>query len=167
MLGEIGEAGAWASANGATPAIRDSTSVLRGRPGVASGGEDLPNVTGQWFHPQKGDPGALDPRVARIPGQIAAKLRGMHFKNFDDFRETFWKMVAADPVLSTGWSPANLSRLKRGLAPFAPASEAVGGGSNAVYQLDHKLAIKNEGGVYDMSNIDIVTPGFHAKAGEH
>ncbi|ENZ88374.1 VgrG protein [Salmonella enterica subsp. houtenae serovar 16:z4,z32:-- str. RKS3027] len=36
---------------------------------------------------------------APIPAHIADKLRGMKFKNFDDFREALWLEVSKDPVL--------------------------------------------------------------------
>ena len=43
----------------------------------------------------------------RIPGQIAEKLAGRRFKNWDEFREAFWKEVAADPVLTPQFNKRN------------------------------------------------------------
>lgn len=151
----------------------EATSVLRSRPGRATGGENLPDVRGQWF-PEirdpvtgRGIPGTMDIRIAQIPGQIARKLRRIgDFKNFADFRETFWKLVASDPILSKGWSPRNLARMRNGRPPFVHTSQAVGGRSNAVYQLNHKQALKNEGDVYNLDNIEIVTPLLHGAIGD-
>ncbi|HYH84994.1 MAG TPA: DUF4157 domain-containing protein [Pyrinomonadaceae bacterium] len=133
------------------------TPQLRGAQGVATGGETLPVVRGQWFP---------DGRVGRFPRQIADKMRDMHFKDFGEFRETFWKLVAADKHLSNGWSPANITLMKQGYAPVAKGAEQVGGGSNAVYQLNHIHAIEHGGDVFDMDNIEIVTPLFHQGVGQ-
>lgn len=151
----------------------EATTVLRSRPGRATGGENLPDIRGQWFpevrDPAKGRgiPGTKDVRIAQIPGQIARKLRRIgDFKNFADFRETFWKLVASDPTLSKGWSPRNLARMRDGRAPFVNPSQAVGGRSNAVYQLNHKQALKNAGDVYNLDNIEVVTPLMHGEIGD-
>lgn len=155
-----------------TPEGRPETSAMRAQPGMASGGLDLPDVTGQWF-PQarnastgRAIAGTRDGRIAQIPGQIARRMKGMAFRNFDDFRQTFWRMVANDPVLNQGWSPGNLDRMRQGLAPFAPTAERVGGGSNSVYQLNHKQALKNGGDVYNLNNIEIVGPATHQAVGD-
>jgi len=134
------------------PALPEAARVLRRRPGVAEGGEELQRITGRW----------LDRGIGLFPRQIAERMRGMHFNNFDEFRAVFWMMVATDPVLGAGWSPQNLERMRTGRAPFAPQSGRVGGGSNAVWQINHILAIDRGGGVFDMSNLEIVTPVMHA-----
>ena len=140
------------------------TERLRRVPGVAAGGEHLPvtPASGRLL---------LDGRVGPIPGQIAAKLRGMHFEDFADFRSAFWRLVAEDPILGQvrkgrgpGWSAANKARMRNGLAPFA-GSGGTGGGSNALLQLNHKQALKNAGALYDLDNIEIVTPWFHQRIG--
>jgi hypothetical protein len=176
VLGEFGEAGKQIGGDRVTPEGRPGTVSVRSQPGKATGGEQLPDISGQWFpevRPPGGGavPGTRDVRVAQVPGQVARKMRGMDFKNFDDFRETFWKMVANDPVLKQGWSPTNLSRMQEGLAPFAGRShlgraEATGGGSNAVYQLNHKQALKNAGDTYNLDNIEVVSPRFHGEIGQ-
>jgi hypothetical protein len=45
------------------------------------------------------------------------------------------------------------------LAPIAHSSQQVGG--NVSYVLHHVLPIQHGGGVYDMSNLIVVTPRFH------
>lgn len=61
---------------------------------------------------------------------------------------------------------ANLARRQEGRAPFVNPSQAVGGRSNAVYQLNHKQALKNEGDVYDLDNLEIVTSLMHGEIGD-
>ncbi|WP_225931314.1 hypothetical protein [Leptolyngbya sp. 7M] len=142
--------------------MRDTTPTntdrLRRQPGTATGGENLPDVTGRWFQDQQS-------RIARVPGQIARDMQGMHFDNFGQFREAFWRRVAADPNLSAGWRPDNLENMRQGRAPGAPSAERTGGGGNAVYQLDHLTPIELSGGVYDLDNIQVVAPRTHVELG--
>jgi hypothetical protein len=170
--GELGQAGKQIGGDRSTPAGRPATSTARAQPGTTKGGDNLPEINGQWF-PEirdatkgQGVTGTKDIRIAQIPGQIAKRIRNMSFKNFDEFRETVWKMVAADPVLKQGWSAQNLKRMQDGLAPRVPSSQKTGGGSNAVYQINHKQAIKNAGDVYDLDNLEVVGPAFHVEIGE-
>ena len=177
VAGEFGEAAAQIGGDRTTPRGRDATSVARNTPGKASGGDKLPDIADQWF-PEVRVPGkrsvkgSKDIRIAQIPGQIARKLRKIgNFKSFEDFRKTFWKLVAQDPVLSKGWSKQNLAAMRKGSPPGAGRShlgrsEQTGGGSNAVYNLDHKLSIENGGGVYDLDNIQVVSPRMHVEIGE-
>jgi hypothetical protein len=152
-IAEAGRAGGGSS----TPAVPDPTEVIRRQPGIATGGRRLRDITGKWLE---------DGRIGLFPGQIARKMRGMHFKTFDEFRETFWILVSRDKSLSKGWSESNITRMQMGYAPFTPSAEAVGGGSNAVYQLNHRLALKNSGEVYNIDNLEIVSPSFHSKIGD-
>lgn len=165
-----------ASAKGpdqARHALPSSSTVARNRAGTVSGGKQLADVTDAWFPINKKTEAPA--RVAAIPGQIARKMRRIkHFKSFRDFRETFWKLVAEDPVLGrpktttnpAGWSKSNISRMEQGYAPWAPSGERLGGGSNAKWQLNHKQAIKSDGDVYNLDNIEIVTPAFHKDVGD-
>jgi|GEM_PF-3189712 hypothetical protein len=45
-------------------------------------------------------------------------------------------------------------------------SQATGGGSNAVLQLNHIRTLENAGGVYDLGNIEVVTLWFHHRIGD-
>jgi hypothetical protein len=132
--------------------------ALRRRPGAAHGGENLATQGQNWLQEEK---------AGLFPKQIADKMRDRPFSNFDEFRETFWKLVDNDPELSAGWSSSNRTLMRSGRAPFVSQAERIGGGSNAVWQVDHKLAIKNNGGVYDLDNLQIVSPKFHVQAGEN
>jgi len=170
--GELGLAGKQIGGDRFTPEGRPATTAARAQPGTVTGGNDLPEINGQWFSEirdaakETGVKGTKDIRIAQIPGQIAKKIRNMSFKNFDDFREIFWKMVAADPILKQGWSARNLKRMQDGLAPRVPSSQKTGGGANAVYQINHKQAIKNAGDVYNLDNLEVVGPRFHAEIGD-
>lgn len=138
------------------------TDALRRAPGRVRGGLGLATRTR-----------LLEPGIGTgpFPGQIAARMRAIgDFKNWADFRQTFWKLVAEDPGLNQGWRPANLKRMLNGEAPFAGKIagkvQATGGGANARLQLNHIRALKNAGEVFDLDNIEIVTGVFHAAIGD-
>ena len=81
--------------------------------------------------------------------------------------DVFYDGVAADPVLGTGWSPSSLTLMRQGQPPrISRAAGAVGGGSNATIQLNHIQALEHGGGVYDLDNIEIVTPRMHGLLGQ-
>ena len=143
------------------------TDELRRVPGRAHGGQQLPTRTRLL-----GKEGEKEVSFGQgpMPGQIAARLRAFgEFKNWADFRQTFWKLVAADPALNQGWRPENLARMREGLAPFAGkilgVPQATGGGANAVLQLNHIQPLKNAGAVFDLDNIEIVTRLVHEAIG--
>lgn len=125
--------------------------VLRNLPGRASGG-NLPVVTGQWLKGTSGVAGS-------IPGQVAEKLAGRQFSNFNQFREAFWKEVASDSVLAPQFSNANQRLMLQGRAPFVPPGQRAEG--QFTYVLHHKTPIARGGSVYDMNNILVTTPRFH------
>lgn len=96
---------------------------------------------------------------APIPEKIANKLRGRKFKNFDDFRKQFWEEVAKDPELNKQFNPSNQGNIKKGNAPRVPESGEAGGRKS--FELHHNKPIKDNGGVYDMDNLSVVTPKRH------
>ena len=124
-----------------------TTDQLRNTQGTATGsGQD---VSGKWI--QNG-------KYGEFPKEIADKLRGKVFSNFREFREMFWEKVA-DSQLAKQFSPQNIRRMQKGLAPFAPVVEQ--NGENKVFQLHHIEALKDGGAVYDMDNLLIVSPKYH------
>ena len=125
---------------------------LRNSRGVVSGGQGIADVTGQWLRGTHGNLGTM-------PGQVARALRGRSFRTFDDFREAFWKAAANDSVLSSQFSAANVSRMKKGLAPIAHSSQHHG--KIRSFILHHRTPLQHGGGVYDLDNILIVTPKQH------
>ena len=123
-------------------------------PGVATGnGGDIEKL---WLGEQSQGLGAA------IPVQIAEQLIGREFKTFNNFREAFWKAVAADPALSAQFNENNLTRMRdRGYAPKTTSAQQHK--SQISFILHHVQPIAADGGVYDMDNIRIVTPAAHQK----
>lgn len=143
-----------------------STEEMRRQPGKAEGGENLPDtdrLLPLTEDSKKGTSGQISGNIGMVPGQIARRMQEMHFDNFRQFRETFWKFVEQDKNLREGWKADNLDRMRQGKAPFAPGTERVG--SERVYQLDHSHDLQHGGGVYDLDSIRIVTPRSHDKYG--
>lgn len=94
-----------------------------------------------------------------VPSQIADKLRGREFANFDAFRKAFWTEVGKDPELIKQFRGNNLENLKSGYSPFTPKTERVGG--RVRYELHHLKQIKDDGAVYDVDNLGVTTPKRH------
>lgn len=120
-------------------------------PGVASGVGQV--VSGNWLA------SASQGEGAPVPVQIADQLRGREFRNFRAFREAFWKAVAGDPELSRQFKTVNTLEMANGNAPFAPEIERAGGAGK--FELHHKIYISNNGSVYGLENITVVTPSRH------
>lgn len=97
---------------------------------------------------------------APVSKQVADKLSGRSFNNFDAFRSTFWKEMANDPAVANNFSNTNLTRMKQGFAPFAPQSQHNGG--NKKYELNHNIEIRDGGTIYNLDNI-IRTPQDHVQ----
>ena len=124
----------------------------RDQPGTATMSKPLPDVTGPWLRGTEGNAGL-------IPGQVAAKLEGQQFNNFGEFRSAMWKEVANTPELAEQFSESNITLMQRGSSPFVQKEQKHGDSQR--YILHHRDPISNGGGVYDMSNIAVVTPKFH------
>jgi uncharacterized protein len=141
------------------------TDSLRRTPGRVTGGDNLPTINGNWFGERPGPNGNIPPgRIAPIPKQIAQRLKNIgDFRSFEDLRQTFWRLVAEDPGLAPpgGWRPSNMTLMRNGQPPQAHGSQQTGGGSNAVLQLNHRQALEHAGEVYDLDNLEVVTPKMH------
>lgn len=96
---------------------------------------------------------------APIPSQIADKLRGREFANFDAFRRAVWGEVGKEPTLNSQFNGSNQKSLSKGYSPFPPEAEQVGGRTR--YELHHITPVKDGGAVYDIDNIGILTPKRH------
>ncbi|WP_235895332.1 HNH endonuclease signature motif containing protein [Yersinia vastinensis] len=96
---------------------------------------------------------------ARIPSQIADKLRGQEFSSFDKFRAAFWEEVSKEPSLAIQCKSGNLGNIKNGKAPSPRESEQIG--SRVKYELHHVKPISDNGAVYDIDNIKVLTPKRH------
>jgi hypothetical protein len=128
--------------------------------GPAVGGANLPDLDANWLA------GPRARMVSRIPGQIARRMRPMTFRNWRDFRETFWRLVAQDPQLSVNFSAANRTRMAAGRAPFVVGAEAVGGRANAVYQINHTRPLEQGGSLFDLDYLEVITPRVHQALGD-
>ena len=96
---------------------------------------------------------------APVPDEIASKLHGKEFADFNRFREAFWQEVAAHPKLASQFIPLNRSRMEEGLAPIPRKKEQVGG--RVSFELHHVEEIQNGGEVYDLDNLRVMTPRAH------
>ena len=141
-------------ASAAEVTARISTELLRRTPGVATG-RGVP-VEGDWLR------AAVREGVgAPVPDRIAAKLAGREFRDFRAFREAFWKEVAQDEALAKEFNAASRRDLQRGLAPQAPETASVG--RREKFELDHIVPLKRGGSVYDLDNIQIMSPKNHVE----
>lgn len=123
----------------------------RNMPGKVSGKGET--VGEGWLNNAGKDQGAP------IPSQIADKLHGREFANFDAFRKAFWTEVGKDPALSKQFKSGNFGNIQAGKAPAPKETEQVGG--RVKYELHHVKPIKDNGGVYDVDNIRVTTPKLH------
>ncbi|MFG3031779.1 RHS repeat domain-containing protein [Streptomyces sp. NPDC048253] len=137
----------------AIAASRTATELRNSR-GVVTGGDLLGDVSGAWLKGSHGNAG-------KIPGQVAKQLQGREFENFGKFREAFWKGVASVPELANQFVKQNRTLMADGKAPAVAKSQAVG--KNNKYVLHHVTPIQRGGGVYDLDNLIVVTPQFHAE----
>ena len=124
-------------------------------PGVASHSGELPRVkAGQTWLKGRGTAG-------KIPLQVAQKLQGQQFRDFNHFRSAFWKQVYKDPILRKQFSRENQTLIAKGQAPFAPRDQQVG--KRQRYELDHVQELQKGGNVYDMNNLFVRSPYNHIR----
>lgn len=123
----------------------------RNMPGTADGKGQ--QVGDNWLGGASKDSGAP------IPSQIADKLRGKTFSSFDSFRNAFWKAVAADPELSKQFNTDDMERMKLGRAPTVRFRDSVG--KRVKVELHHKVEISKGGDVYNVDNLNALTPKRH------
>ncbi len=132
----------------------------RNEPGVASGTGQ--SVTGNWL----GAASTLE--GAPILANVADKLQGRAFSNFNAFRRAFWKAVANEQLLMDQFTQLNKIDMRDGLSPSAIPSEQVGGRKK--YEIHHIEPISEGGSVYDINNLRVLTPKqhieIHSKKGE-
>lgn len=126
----------------------------RSAPGKVTGGEHAPFITGRWLQGTHGNAGV-------VPAQVAKQLRGKRFNSFAEFRKAFWLAVAAVPELKKQFAPGNQGLMAKGNAPFADDTQQKNGQEQ--YQLHHRKPVHDSGGLYDLDNLVVVTPMFHAE----
>jgi hypothetical protein len=123
----------------------------RNQPGDAHASGPLNTIEGTWLRGSQGNAG-------QFPAQVAERLAGRHFENFGEFRAAFWRAVADIPELAAQFSPSNQALMREGGAPIAVEDQWHGGNR---YVLHHQTPIARGGGVYDMSNLVVLTPRMH------
>ncbi len=94
-----------------------------------------------------------------IPSQIADKLRGRTFANFDQFRKAFWLEVGRDSELSGQFISSNITRINYGMAPRARSIETIG--KRRSFEIHHIKPVSQGGDVYNVDNMAILTPKHH------
>ena len=103
---------------------------LRNLPGQVTGKGQ--KISGTWL----ADAGQGN--GSPIPSQIADKLRGRTFSNFDDFRQAFWLEVSQDPELSKQFRGANVRHMQKGRAPVAFGGGKVGGAQSLKFIISNQ-----------------------------
>lgn len=97
-----------------------------------------------------------------IPEQVGDALAGQSFNTFGDLREAIWKEIGSNPELSGTFKPQNVRATQDGYAPFAPPEYLNESGAfGDSFNLHHDVPIEAGGGVYDLSNLPIVSPKVH------
>ncbi len=122
----------------------------KAQPGVAFGSGK--SVSGGWLKGTNGNAGV-------VPSSIAEKMSGGSYKNWDDFRESFWIEVAKSKELAGQFSKSNQKRMARGRAPKAVKGQWLG--KRGSYELHHRTPVNEGGAVFDMDNLMIVSPRGH------
>ncbi|MBB6155109.1 hypothetical protein HDC30_002332 [Pseudomonas sp. JAI115] len=119
-------------------------------PGTVTGqGKD---VTGIWLA------GATSGLGAPIPTEIADQLRGKSFGTFDSFRRALWKAVGGSGLVEQ-FTDNNVDRMREGKAPKARYRDRAGKRSS--FELHHADEVAKGGKVYDVDNLNVVTPKHH------
>jgi YD repeat-containing protein len=130
-----------------------SATRLRNTPGVATASGDLLPAAGRWLDPSVPTP---------LPAQVGDALVGQKFNSFDDLRSAVWENIGKNPELNNSFSRQNVINMKNGLSPFAPTEFLNESGAfGQSFNLHHIESISNGGAVYDLSNLQIVSPLIH------
>ncbi|QHG66819.2 S-type pyocin domain-containing protein [Pseudomonas putida] len=127
----------------------------RNMPGVVSGKGQL--IQGEFLYDGNRE-------GAPIPAQIASKLRGKKYSSFGAFRRRLWQLIGRSPIFEKQFQLGDLLIMRRGLALLADPDERVGG--RIKYEIHHVKRIADGGGVYDVDNMRIMSPKFHAEIHE-
>ena len=99
--------------------------------------------------------------AGNIPLDVAKMMEGKSFNSFDQFRGELWKSMSKSKYAGE-FGLSDLARMSKGNAPIAMVEQSIG--KRVTYELHHKTPIAQGGAVYDLSNLQIVTPRFHKEA---
>lgn len=126
---------------------------LRNMPGITTVSRDLEPISGAWLDAGKPTP---------IPAQVGQALAGKRFNTFADLRSAIWENIGSNPDLTAGFSRRNIVQMQNGFAPFAPSEYLNESGAfGQSFNLHHEVPISEGGSVYDLSNLQIVSPRTH------
>jgi RHS repeat-associated protein len=137
--------------DGSPAADVDPWGLLRKSPGKAYMGDDHPDAK-NWLR-------GTHRNAGKIPESVAKALKGILFQKFSEFRQAFWKAVAADTEASKPFKSSDKWRMSQGWAPRADREQQYK--SQKSYVLHHMTPIQHGGGVYDMGNLVVITPRGH------
>ncbi|HAV2177383.1 S-type pyocin domain-containing protein [Enterobacter cloacae] len=126
---------------------------IRHNPGQVTGKGQ--KISGIWLSDANAGNGSP------IPSQIADRLRGQTFTDFDQFRKAFWLEVSRDPGLLEQFISNNRASMRKGNAPYTRTPDSVG--KRERYEIHHIQPISQGGKVYDVDNMGITTPKHHIK----
>ena len=130
----------------------NTSDVLRNTPGTVTNTAKLTPASGNWLNAAK---------PTAIPAQVADQLVGRTFNSFSDFRAAFWQAVAADPDLRGSFGATSLANMQIGNAPFAPRAMHINESDAGMrFNLHHVQPIQSGGAIYDLGNLEIVSPAF-------
>jgi|GEM_PF-4253203 len=133
--------------------VKLSATQLRNTPGVATVSTELTSASGRWLDASVPTP---------IPAQVGDALAGQSFNTFGDLRQAIWEQIGSNPELNSGFSRANLAKMNDGLAASAPADWLTETGAfGDSFNIHHANPIEFGGAVYDLSNLQIVSPKVH------
>lgn len=125
----------------------------RNVPGVVTSSGTLSPASGSWLDASVPTP---------IPAQVGDALMGKTFNSFDDLREAIWKQVGNNSELNSGFTSTNVQSMRGGNAPLSPALYLNDSGAfGKVFNIHHVFEVGNGGAVYDLSNLQIVSPKVH------
>jgi RHS repeat-associated protein len=134
--------------------VGETAEQLRNTPGVVTMSSDLNTASGKWL-----DAGVPAP----IPAQVAKTLVGRQFNTFGELRGAIWGAIGENSELSGSFNARNIGNMRANYAPFAPRAFQISEADAGMrFNLHHITAIENGGSVYDLSNLQIVSPLVHA-----
>ena len=147
----VGQMGVWV--HNASSIAELSATQMRNTPGIATVSGELTPASGTW----------LDAGVPTlIPAQVGEALAGQQFNTFGDLQSAIWEHIGSNPELNGEFTSQNVAQMQDGFAPFAPAEYLNETGAfGRSFNIHHIDPISNGGSVYDLSNLQLVSPKAH------
>jgi hypothetical protein len=97
-----------------------------------------------------------------LPGQIAQRMAGRKFRNFAHLRESVWREIGNDPVLSRSFESSDVKLMQTGRAPSTTVASQKRG-RRVRYEIDHTTELRDGGAAFDLNNLRIKTPDAHVR----